>query len=395
MTPRASVRLKPPPHGSLRFGHPWVYKSQIDSVEKGIEPGALVYVIGSKGGLAGIGYYNPNSEIAVRMLTRQDEAINVDFFKARLARAAQFRSRFVRDTNAYRLVSSEADDLPGLIIDRYADTLVLQFLTLGMESLRPQVLPAIEAVIAAKGIYERSDAPYRNLEGLEEKTGWISQSCADQALIVEGGIRYSVRFGEGHKTGFYLDQRENRLALAGLGIQGDVLDAFCYEGGFGLHLARSGCRVLGLDIRTDALERAAENRQLNGLSEASLRFKSANVFDELKSLDKEAARFDLVILDPPSFVKKKSAIEGAASGYKEIMLRAMKILKQGGLLAVFSCSYHVNEDVLMQAAMSAAHDVRRSLRLVKFFKQSADHPINPFIPETYYLKGFLFEVNLL
>jgi len=338
-------------------------------------------------------YYNQNSEITVRLLTHQADPINQAFFSVKIKKAHEYRKRFVRDTDAYRVVSSEADDLPGLIIDQYGEILVVQFLTLGMEHLRPHVLAAIEEVLPAKGIYERSDSGSRRIEGLAEKVGWIKKDCGDEIAVNERDVRYALTFGAGHKTGLYLDQRENRFLLGELKIKGSALDAFCYEGGFGLHLALSGCHVLGIDIQKEAIARAEENRELNAISPEMLEFKVANVFDELKSLEKEKRKFDLVVLDPPSFVKKKAALEGALAGYKEIILRSMKILNEGGLLAVFSCSYHVNEDLLMQASMSAAYDVRKNLKVLKFLKQSADHPINPFIPETYYLKGFLFEIT--
>lgn len=387
-----TIYLNRPRKGQSRAGHPWIYASQVERAEGDPAPGDLVRVRSGKA-LVGTGYFNPLSQIRVRLIARGDAHVDLAFLKKRLEAAAAFRARWVNDTNAMRLVSSEADGLPGLIIDRYGEVLVIQFLTLGMEKLRPLVLEAIEAVLPSKGIYEKSDSSSRRIEGLEERVGWIRKDCGADVTIVEGSVKFSMRFEEGHKTGFYLDQRENRLALAAMNLKGDALDAFCYEGGFGIHLARAGMRVLGVDIQPDTIARAEANRKLNGLTEAQIAFRTANVFDELKALEKESRRFDLVILDPPSFVKKKAALEGALSGYKEILLRGMRLTKEGGLLAVFSCSYHVDENLLMQTSMEAAHDTRRSLRLMRFFKQSSDHPIDPFVPETYYLKGFLFSVG--
>jgi len=341
----------------------------------------------------GIGYYNPRSEIALRLLTQKEEPIDKEFFKKRIQNALNFRKRIISDTNAFRLVSSEADGLPGLIIDRYDEVLVVQFLTLGMEHLREGVLQTLDETVPCRGIYERSDSGSRKIEGLEDKAGWLRQDCASETIIFEKNVKYKIRFGAGHKTGFYLDQRENRIFLGQLGIQGEVLDAFCYTGGFGLHLASGGSKVLAIDSQKEALSQAKENRELNGIDPSLLEFQEANVFDALKALEKERRKFNLVILDPPSFVKRKQAIEGALSGTKEILLRSMKILHEDGLLAVFSCSYHIDDNLLMQSAMSAAWDVRRTLKVLKFFKQSGDHPINPFIPETYYLKGFLFSVT--
>ncbi len=387
--------LKKIPGKVSRFGHAWIYRSQIKSVDASATAGGLVAVFSEKNNYIGTGYYNPASEITIRLLTRKPEPINKDFFKARLAKAAEFRKRVVRDSNACRLVSSEGDDLPGLIVDQYGEVTVVQFLTLGMDRLRPLVVEALEEAVPSKGIYERSDSSSRKIEGLPEKVGWIRKDCGDEVAIHEGTIRYAMHFGGGHKTGMYLDQRENRLLIAGLGIKGEALDAFCYEGGFGLHLAKSGCRVLGIDSQEDVIRRAEANRELNGISPETLSFKVANVFDQLKAFEKEKRKFDLVVLDPPSFVKKKAALEGALAGYKEILLRSMKLLNEDGKLVVFSCSYHVDENLLMQCSLSAGADVRKTLRVLKFLKQSSDHPINPFIPETYYLKGFLFQVSSL
>ena len=388
--------MKPPPKGSLRFNHPWIYRSQIkeENSAKAPQPGSLVEVRASGNRFAGIGYFNPRSEITVRLLTWKPEAIDGNFFKARLLKAFELRKKYVKDTNAFRVVSSEADGLPGLIVDRYGETAVVQFLTLGMENFKPLILEALEETrIAEGGIYEKSDSGSRRLEGLEEKTGWIRQNCGDEILIFERNVKYRIHFSGGQKTGFYLDQRENRCLLADLGVQGNVLDGFCYSGGFGLHLALGGSNVLGIDSQPEAIRQAEENRALNAVPEERLVFKTANVFDELRALEKERRKFDLVILDPPSFVKKRDALAGALAGYKEILLRGMRILNEGGLLAVFSCSYHVNDDLLMQACLSAAMDTRKSLKVIRFLKQSSDHPIDPFIPETYYLKGFLFLVS--
>ena len=338
------------------------------------------------------GYFNPQSEISVRILSRQDVPIDRQFIKERVVQALEFRRSSVTETNAYRVISSEADDLPGLILDRYGDVVVVQFLTLGMEKLRDRVIEAVEEVLAPKGIYERSDSGSRRLEGLEERVGWIQKSCGNEVVIIEKDLSFGLSLEAGHKTGFYLDQRENRLLLRDLHEKKEVLDAFCYEGAFGLHLAKKGCRVTAIDAQKDVIARAEVHRKNNHVSEEQLTFRVGNVFDELKAFEKEKKKFDLVILDPPSFVKKKSAVEGAVAGYKEILLRSMRLLNPHGRLAVFSCSYHVDENLLMQASLSAAADTRKNLRVLKFMKQSSDHPINPFIPETYYLKGFLFEV---
>jgi len=386
------IVLKEAPRGMLRFGHPWVYKNQIHAVSGSPAPGDVISVESKKGRFLGIGYFNPQSEISVRLLSRELHVIDKNFILAKVKKALDFRKQVVRETNAYRVVSSEADGLPGLIVDLYDEVLVVQFLTLGMERLKPLVIEALGELIPSRGIYERSDSSSRSLEGLEARTGWIRKDCGDEVTVFEKDVRFSVALGEGHKTGLYLDQRENRLFSRDWVSGGEVLDAFCYEGAFGLHLAKSGNQVLGMDTQKEAILRAESHRKLNGISEERLRFKAGNVFEELKALEKEKRKFDLVILDPPSFVKKKEALEGALSGYKEILLRAMKLLKEGGRLAVFSCSYVIDDTLLMQVSLSAAMDVKKDLRVLKFLKQSGDHPIHPFIPETYYLKGFLFQV---
>ncbi len=385
--------LQRAPKGTLRPGHPWIYASQLMLNGVQVAPGSLVDVLTERGRYVGRGYCNTNSQIAVRLLSAAPDPIDSDYFRRRIERAYAYRRRFIHDTNAFRVISSEADGLPGLIVDLYSEVLVVQFLTAGMENLKPIVLEALSTAIPSRGIYERSDSGVRRLEGLAEKKGWIEKNCGDEVIVRELDIEYLVEFGEGHKTGFYLDQRENRTVLRNLGIQGRVLDAFCYEGGFGLHLAKGGANVTGIDIKAANLARGTLHRQRNGIPEEKLRFKEADVFEELRELDAKKEKFDLVILDPPSFVKKKDELDGAMAGFKEISLRAMKILEEGGLLALFSCSYHVDENRLMQVALSAAQDTKKNLKVVRFMSQGMDHPIDPAIPETYYLKGFLFQVS--
>ncbi len=384
------VFLKGPSEARFRPGHPWIYRSQIQSADGGPKPGEWVEVLARNKKPIGVGYYNPQSEITVRLLSREPIDSIEAFLKAKIEAAIGFRKRFVRETNAFRVISSEADGLPGLIVDLYGEVLVVQFLTAGMEALKNPILQVLSFMLQPKGIFERSDSHSRESEGLDKRVGWIEQNCGAETVIFERDVRYTVRFGEGHKTGLYLDQRENRFMIRDLGIRGRVLDAFCYVGGFGLHLAKAGCEVLGIDSQEDAIRLAEQNRDLNGIDPKKLQFETGNCFDELRNLEKKKEKFDLVILDPPSFVKRKKELAGAVAGQKEIVLRSMKLLNPGGFLAVFSCSFHMDEGLLMQICMSAAVDTRRDLRVIKFFKQSLDHPINPFIPETYYLKGFLF-----
>lgn len=387
------IVLKKAPQGLLRWGHPWIYRSQIAAADLGVQPGSLVEVFTDRQKRIGVGYYNPQSEITARLFTREETTVDAAWIRSRIVKAFEYRRLWVRETNAYRVISSEADELPGLIVDLYGEVLVVQFLTLGMELLRDSVLDALKEVVPNKGIYERSDSSSRRIEGLEERTGWIEKNCGDEVIIVERDVQYNIHFGTGHKTGFYLDQRENRLLLRDLGLKGRALDAFSYESAFGIHLAKGGMEVLSLDIQADCVARAKEHAKRNQVPADRLKFKVANVFDELKEMERQKEKFDLIVLDPPSFVKKKAALEGALAGFKEILLRSMKLLNTGGALAVFSCSYHVDENRLMQTSMAAASDVGKTIRILNFMKQSTDHPINPFIPETYYLKGFLFEVS--
>lgn len=356
------------------------------------EPGEVLSVLTESGKLMGKGYWNPKSEISLRLLTRRDEAIDADFFRGRLRTALGLRKRTAAETDAFRVVSSEADDLAGLVVDKYAEVLVVQFLTLGMEKMRQMILPVLNEAVPNRGVYEKSDAPSRKLEGLADRIGWIEKSCGDEVVIHEKDIEIELQFGEGHKTGWYLDQRENRALLRDVAEPGEALDVFCYEGGFGLQLAKAGMNVLGIDSQKDVLQRAEEHRRRNKIPEERLRFEAANAFERLKELDKSGRKFDLVVLDPPSFVKQKTALGGALSGYKELLLRAFRMLNERGKLAVFSCAYHLDDHLLMQACLSAAQDAKRPLKILRFMKQASDHPIDPFIPETYYLKGFLFQV---
>ena len=290
---KSKVFLKPPPKGQTRFGHPWIYRSQIKDTENSPKPGDLVEVLTSGRRPLGLGYFNPHSEITVRFLSRSAEClVDRNFFISKFSKAREFRGRFIKETNAYRLISSEADGLPGLIVDLYGEVAVVQFLTAGMENLRPLALGALDEMgLAPRGVYEKSDSSSRRIEGLQEKTGWIRKDCGDDTVIFEKNVRYHVRFSQGQKTGFYLDQRENRILLAETGVKGRVLDAFCYSGGFGLHMALAGATVLGVDSQKEAIEEAEANRALNTLSAGQLQFKMANVFDELKSLEREKDRF--------------------------------------------------------------------------------------------------------
>lgn len=388
------IVLKKPPQGSLRPGHPWIYKNQAKETLGLPEPGDIVDVVTDSGRFLARGYWNPKSEIIVRAFARQPIDIDAPFFRSRIVAAREFRKKVVTDTNAFRLISSEADGLPGLIVDQYGEVLVLQILTLGMEKFKESIMGILNEEIPNRGIYEKSDVAVRQKEGLELRSGWIEQKCSDEVVVYERDVEFGMRFGEGHKTGLYLDQRENRLLLRDWVRPGDIaLDVFCNEGAFGLHLARAGCHVTGIEIQADAVKKAEEHRARNRIAPESYEILNENAFDALKSLERSKKLYDLIILDPPSFAKQKNALGGAMTGYKESLLRAFRLAKETGLVAVFSCAYYMDENLLMQVSLQAALDAKKTLKVLRFLKQSQDHPINPFIPETYYLKGFLFQVS--
>ncbi len=385
------VHLKKSP--LLRTGHPWIFSHQLMLSGVQLGPGSLVDVYTDRGRFIGRGYCNLGSQIAVRLLSFEAAEINQDFFVKKIRKALDLRRRWIRDTNTYRLISSEGDGLPGLMVDRYADVLVVQILTAGMEQLKSLIFSALAEVFPEDGIYERSDSGSRRLEGLVDRVEWVQKKGGDEILVYERDIQYHVKLGQGHKTGFYLDQRDNRWILRDLETRGRALDLFCYQGAFALNLAKSGWSVQGVDIQEENIKAAQAHQKHNGISEEKLSFKAGDVFKVLSELDRSAEKWDLVILDPPSFVKKKDQLEGALAGFKEIALRGMKILNQNGLLALFSCSHHVTEELLLGVACRAAVDARKELKIIRWMKQAPDHPINPLIPETHYLKGFLFEVS--
>lgn len=367
----------------VHSGHPWVFLSDIDHVEGGFEPGDVVEVMSSKGGFLGRAFYNPKSQIALRMLTTKDEIVDAGFFYRRVERAWAYRKRFA-DPMSCRAVFAESDFLPALVVDKFADVLVMQTLCLGIEKWKRELVEILNDVIHPAGIYERNDVPVRRLEGMEQMTGLLSGQVPDRVDMVENGIHFLVDVKNGQKTGFFLDQKENRAAIAPLVQGGDVLDCFCHNGSFSLHAAKYGARsVLGVDISEEALEVARENARINGLN---VDFEAHNCFDHLRALTGEKRQFDVVILDPPAFTKTRSALEGALRGYKEINLRGMKLVREGGFLVSCSCSQHVSPEKFMEVINQAARDSRTKLRLVEFRTQGHDHPILPASPETQYLK---------
>jgi len=372
-------------------GHPWIYQGEIQRIEGDPTPGELIDVRDARGRFIGRGYINPRSQIAVRLLTWQDEAIDELFLRRRIQAAIDLRKRCVPDAEAYRIIFGEADLLPGLIVDRYGEILVVQFLTAGIEALGGTLVDLLLDLLRPHGIYARNDAPARELEGLQRTSGFLHGQFDTLLQISEGGTRFWVDIAAGQKTGLFLDQRENRLRLRSFAEGREVLDAFCYTGGFGLHAAAAGAKsVLGVELSKDAAALAVKNAELNGF-EQMIRVVEGNAFDELHSMDREGRRFDLIVLDPPAFTKGKEALQNAIRGYKEINLRAMKLLREGGILVTCSCSYHLPVELFREMLVEAAADAHRRFRLIEFRTQAQDHPILLHVRETHYLKCAILE----
>lgn len=383
-------------------GHPWVFERGIQRVEGELEDGAVVAVKDSRQRFLGVGFFNGRSRIRLRMVSHRNVAVDQAFFEERFREALAHRARWLPEARSFRLVNAESDFLSGLIVDKYEDVLVLQISSLGMEQRKADILAALEAVLQPRAIVERNDIPSRRFEGLAETRGVLrGEWAADQVAFVLNGLTFEADPLTGQKTGFYLDQQVNYRLVAEMVAhypQATVLDCFSSTGAFALHAARTGAaRVLCLDQSAEALTTAGRLAERNGLADR-FQFETVNVFDWLKARsatpEGETAPelFDVVILDPPSFTRTRSALPDALRGYKEIHLRALRLLKPGGLLTTFCCSHHVDARTFQDVILSAAFDVRRVLRRVATFTQSPDHPILPSVPETEYLKGYAFEV---
>ncbi len=373
----------------VRGGHPWIYASEIERTEGECAPGEVIDVYSCKGTLLGRALYNPRSQITLRMLTTRDEPTDADFFLRRLKDAWAYRTRLC-DPASCRLVYSESDFLPGLIVDKFGDTLVMQTLSLGMDMRKGMLAEMLTSLTGATGVYERNDVPVRRHEGLELQTGLLLGDVPDRVAMTENGIRYMVDVKGGQKTGFFLDQKQNRAAIRPLCPGARVLDCFCHNGSFALNAASYGAAsVLGVDISEDALEVARENARNNGLEVA---FEAHNCFDFLREQADAAEKYDLVILDPPAFTKSRQAVESALRGYKEINLRGLKLTRPGGFLVTCSCSQHVSTEAFQEMVNHAARDAKKRVRLLEYRTQAIDHPILPAAPETKYLKCMLLQV---
>ena len=387
----AKAVLRKTRESRVRSGHPWVFASDIERVEGNFEPGDVVDVVSSHNTYLGRAFYNPKSQISLRMLTTHDEPVDEAFFRRRVQEAWDYRNQFC-DPASCRLIFSESDFLPGLIVDKFGDYLVVQSLCLGIEKWKQSIVRDLAEIVHPRGIWERSDVPVRRLEGLEQTTGLLYGEVPDSIDMVENGLRFVVDVKNGQKTGFFLDQKENRAAIAPLCKGARVLDCFCHNGSFSLHAAKYGARsVLGVDISEEALEVARLNAENNGLSDV-VTFEAHNCFDHLRELTDAHEQFDVVILDPPAFTKTRAAVESALRGYKEINLRGMKLVRKGGFLVTCSCSQHVSPEQFKDMINQAARDSKTKLRLVENRTQGHDHPILPASPETQYLKCMILQV---
>ena len=387
----SKVYLIPGKEKRVYSRHPWVFRSDIHHTEGPCAPGDVVSIYSDKGRFLAKAFYNPNSQIALRILTWQDEEIDRAFIFRRVHDAVEYRRSFA-DLRSCRLIFAESDRLPALIADVFGSTVVIQCMSLGMERFKQDVIDAIVEEIHPDGIWERDDIPVRKLEGMEMRTGLLYGNVPDRVEMTENGIRFLVDVKEGQKTGFFLDQKENRAAIAPFVKNKKVLDCFTHTGSFALHAAHYGAAdVTGVDISDYACEFATENARLNGFGD-NVRFIVANAFDLLSEQSKAGQKYDVIILDPPAFTKTRSAVESALRGYKEINLRAMKMVVPGGYLISCSCSQHVTPDLFKKMIQDAAYDARVSLRQVEFRSQGKDHPILPAAPETEYLKCGIYQV---
>jgi 23S rRNA (cytosine1962-C5)-methyltransferase len=386
--------IKLPKEAALRVrqGHPWVYKNELPEIPSDFLPGALIDLVDFKGRFVAVGYCNPKSVISVRVLSLEREKIDEAFFRKRIETANAFRMRFFSGEEAYRVVYGEADLLPGLILDRYGDHIVAQILTAGMERHTEGIVAAIDAVFSPRSIVGRNDPPSRTLEGLPIEKKILAGALQGPIVISKNGLEFEVDLLEGQKTGFFLDQSENYRALEGLVEGGEVLDAFCYIGGWSMHAALFGAKeITGIDQSEGAIDRARRISVRNRV-ESRCRFEVANVFDRLKAYEEEKRSYDCIILDPPSFVKRRKEVENAVRGYKEINLRAMKLLRPGGFLVTCSCSYHLSQSRFREILAEAAKDAKKGLRLLSFQPQAKDHPVLMALPETEYLKCAVLQV---
>jgi 23S rRNA (cytosine1962-C5)-methyltransferase len=393
-----TVLVRPGDADRILAGHPWIYAASVLRLTAPAADGELVQIKDHRQRFLGVGFYNAKSKIQVRVLAPERVEVNRDFFIGRIRAALALRQKHLPRASCFRVVNAESDFLSGLIVDKYSDVLVVQISSLGMDQRKPLIVEALQAIFSPRAIVEKSEASFRKFEGLTESNGLLAGTLDGPVAVDINGLKFDVDIMTGHKTGLYLDQQQNYQAVAALAKGCQVLDCFSFLGGFALHCARAGAtRVHGLDQSPEAVAAAQRHAQRNGLAEICA-FEAANVFDWMKAQtavkphEKVIPKFDLIILDPPSFTRTRAAIPDAMRGYKEIHLRAIKLLRPGGVLATFCCSHHVDAVLFESVIMEAAYDARHILRRVASCSQSPDHPILPAVKETEYLKGFIYEL---
>ncbi len=385
-------------------GHPWIYDAEVISVEGEYENGSLVDAVSEKGKYIGTGFISTESKIRIRLISKNaNDKFDREFWKRRVKYAWDYRKTVMgEDIGCCRLIFGEADQFPGLTVDKFEDILVTQCLSIGMEKIKNIVFPLLYEVLtedgqAVRGIYERNDVAIRKLEGMEENKGWfvlpnVPVPDSTETEIIENGIKYSVDFENGQKTGFFLDQKYNRFAVSKIAKGKRVLDCFTHTGSFALNAAKGGAsHVCAVDISESAIEMAKRNAQQNGLAD-TMEFRVADVFDLLTNLDNKTEKFDFIILDPPAFTKSRKTVDSAFKGYKDINFRAMKLLPRGGYFATASCSHFMPDELFVKMLRSAAKDAGVELRQIEARQQSPDHPILWNVPETDYLKFYIFQV---
>jgi 23S rRNA (cytosine1962-C5)-methyltransferase len=372
----------------IRGGHLWIYHSDVVDTDE-VTGGSIVTVRDPSGNFVGQAFFSDSSQIALRFLSQTEELINRQWWRKRILEAAARRVGISSNTNAYRLVYSEGDLLPSIIIDRYDDVLVLQTLAQGSENIKQPLVEVLVDEFAPRAVIERNDVRVRQHEGLEMITGTLYGEAAEQLEILQGGFRFMVAPLAGQKTGSFLDQRENRIAARAV-AHGRALDCFTFNGTFALHLAGVCDQVLGIDISAEAIAAAQRNAELNNATNVD--FHEANVFDALREMEGAGERFDTIVLDPPAFAKNRASVRAAARGYKEINLRAIKLLNPGGILVTCTCSYHMSEEMFLGIIAQAANDAHRKIQLVEKRTQASDHPVLLGVPETYYLKCVIARV---
>ena len=396
--PNAVVTLKKGAGRTLKQGGPWIYDNEVESIMGSFTDGDIVVVHDFDGYPLGRGFINRNSKLTVRMMTRdRDTEVDESFLRMRVKNAWEYRKKVMDDISSCRVIFGEADFLPGLVVDKFADVLVVESLALGIDRFKGMIVDILKELMEAdgihiRGVYERSDAKVREQEGMERIKGFIGEPFDTKVEIVENGVRYYVDVKDGQKTGFFLDQKYNRRAAAKLCKGARVLDCFTHTGSFALNAGLAGAEhVLGVDASELGVAQARENAELNGLSER-VEFICEDVFDLLPRLEKQGEKFDVVILDPPAFTKSRSSIKKAVKGYREINLRGMKLVKDGGYLATCSCSHFMDPELFTKTIGQAAQNVHKRLRQVEFRTQAPDHPILWGAGDSYYLKFYIFQV---